>query len=378
MNGTDSSGEVWHNEQIDYDEGGVRGAFNVWTFQSTLRHTVTVFEDITERIRDARALQASEEKFSTAFHTSPDSVNINRLEDGVYIEINEGFTQITGYTREDVLGKSSLEINIWADPADRAKLVTGLLTNGVVNNLEARFRCKDGRIEIALMSARVIEVEGEQCILSMTRPITDWIQAQIALRQQEAELREAHTELEQAYDATLRGWARALELRERETANHSRRVVELTMQVVCAMGIGGVEIQHIQRGALLHDIGKMGIPDSILLKPGQLTDSEWAIMRKHTEYARAVLSEVAYLRPCLDIPYSHHEHWDGTGYPQGLKGEEIPLSARIFSVVDVFDALTHERPYREAWPVKKAISHLIEQSGKYFDPQVVDVFLRCV
>ncbi len=372
------TGKTWQNEQIDYDEGAIQGAFDVRTFLTEPRHTVTVFANITQRIRDAEALRLSEDKFSTAFHISPDSINLNRLADGMYLDINEGFTQLTGYTREDVQGKSSLELNIWVDPEDRARLVKGLREDGVVENLEARFRRKNGDIGIGWMSARVIMIQGEACILSITRDFTKRIEAEVALRQNEAQLREAHHSLEQAYDATLQGWARALELRERETADHSRRVVELTMQVARALGIADEELVHIQRGALLHDIGKMGIPDGILLKPGRLTDDEWVTMRKHTEFARSMLSDIDYLRPSLVIPYCHHEWWDGGGYPLGLRGEEIPLPARIFTIVDVFDALTHDRPYRPAWSPKEAKAYLLEQCAKQFDAQIVEVFLQFV
>ena len=296
----------------------------------------------------------------------------------MYIDINQGFTRLMGYTREEVLGKSSLELNIWADPADRARLVQGLRENGVVENLEAHFRRKNGEIGVGLMSARVIVIQGEKCILSITRDVTERIQAELTLRTSEAELREAHARLGQAYDATLQGWAAALELRERETANHSQRVVEYTMQVAQALGIGGDDLVHLQRGALMHDIGKLGVPDQILLKPGELTSDEWVIMRMHTEFGRNLLKDVDYLRPCITIPYYHHEKWDGSGYPEGLKGEEIPLPARIFAVVDVYDALTHDRPYRPAWSNQEAIRYLAEQSGRHFDPVIVESFIKIV
>ena len=128
----------------------------------------------------------------------------------------------------------------------------------------------------------------------------------------------------------------------------------------------------------MHDIGKMGVPDNILLKPGPLTEEEWEIMRKHPQFAYELLTPIDYLHQALDIPYSHHEKWDGTGYPRGLKGEEIPLAARIFAVVDVWDALTSERPYRPAWSREKAIEYIKTQSGVHFDPQVVEVFLESI
>ena len=184
------------------------------------------------------------------------------------------------------------------------------------------------------------------------------------------------TELAQAYDATIEGWASALELRDQETEGHTRRVTELTLRLARDLGIEGVELEHIRRGALLHDIGKMGVPDSILLKPGPLDEGEWAIMRQHPAYAYNMLSPIEFLHPALEIPYCHHEKWDGSGYPRGLAGEEIPLAARLFAVIDVYDALTSDRPYRKAWTPEKTIDHIREQTGKHFDPQVVEAFLK--
>ncbi|MBC7320079.1 GAF domain-containing protein [bacterium] len=191
-------------------------------------------------------------------------------------------------------------------------------------------------------------------------------------------LQQSNIKLIQAYEATIEGWAKALELRDRETKGHSQRVQDLTTKIARHLGIGDEEIAHIRRGALLHDIGKMGVPDSILLKPSKLTDEEWEIMKMHPVYAYQMLSTIEYLRPALDIPYCHHERWDGSGYPRGLKGKEIPLSARIFAVVDVYDALTSDRPYRKAWTKEEAINYIKEQSGKQFDPEVVEAFLEVI
>jgi PAS domain S-box-containing protein/putative nucleotidyltransferase with HDIG domain len=179
-----------------------------------------------------------------------------------------------------------------------------------------------------------------------------------------------------AYDTTLEGWSRALDLRDKETEGHTQRVTELAVGLARAMGMGEEDLVHVRRGALLHDIGKMGIPDSVLLKPGPLTEHEWEIMRKHPVYAYELLSPIPYLRPALDIPYCHHEKWDGTGYPRGLKEEQIPLAARIFAVVDVWDALQSDRPYRPAWAKERTLDHIREQSGKHFDPNVVEAFLK--
>lgn len=180
--------------------------------------------------------------------------------------------------------------------------------------------------------------------------------------------------LSEAYDSTLEGWARALELRDEPTEGHTRRVTELTLRLARAMGLSEEQILHIRRGAILHDIGKMAIPDSILHKAGALTAEEEALMRRHPQFAYDMLQPIEFLRPALEIPYCHHEKWDGTGYPRGLKGEEIPLAARIFAVADVYDALTSDRPYRKAWTEAQTLEYIRAQSGKYFDPQVVEAF----
>lgn len=201
-------------------------------------------------------------------------------------------------------------------------------------------------------------------------------------RRLEAEGREreqrAALELALAYDATLEGWARALELRDSETEGHSRRVATMTDKLAIALGVPEEDRVHIHRGALLHDIGKMAVPDGILLKPGALNEEEWKILRLHPSHAVELLSPIEYLRPALDIPAYHHERWDGTGYPHGLAGEAIPLAARIFAVADVWDALAHARPYRKAWSVLEVTRHLESLAGSHLDPHIVDLFLRLI
>jgi response regulator RpfG family c-di-GMP phosphodiesterase len=192
------------------------------------------------------------------------------------------------------------------------------------------------------------------------------------------DLQLSNLELTLAYDATIAGWSRAMDLRDKETEGHTQRVTDLTLKLAGAMRLGESQLTHIRHGALLHDIGKMGVPDNILLKPDQLTDEEWQKMRKHPEFAHEMLLSIRYLQPALDIPYCHHEKWDGTGYPRGLKGEEIPIAARIFAVADVWDAITSDRPYRKGWSKKEALQYIQEQSGKYFDPEVVEEFLELI
>lgn len=651
-----------------------------------------IWMDITPQKEAEQRLKQSEEKFAKAFLTSPDSININRLADGVYLDINEGFTRITGYQREDVIGKSSLELNIWVDPQDRARLVEGLRTKGFVDNLEALFRMKNREVRTGLMSARLIEIAGEPCILSITRditerkqyerelegivqvsaamrqaseqsqmipilaeqchllfqpqqlliilstatpsmgkiayadgvwkslegeviPLADWLQqgeggllqrtnpenaqtelvpefmnrvkedewiewfpmktlladvgwlclsrptplssherrllhavldiaasalqraslysqtvqrlkqlnalhiidrainasldlnfttnillAQVvqqlevhaatllkfnplsqmftvlathqypkhliptiyqlvddplrqailerkivviedlrsyrgnrpfwerstgqgyagyaaiplvskgevkgvlelfkhrelqfteeqhrfleALAEQAAiaidnaemfeTLQRNQTHLSLAYEGVIEGFARALELRDSDLHGHSRRVAEITVRLARQFGFGEQELTNIRHGALLHDIGNLAIPEAILQKPGPLSDEEWAIVRKHPEYAREILTNIPSLQPAVVIPYCHHEHWDGSGYPRQLQGEHIPLEARLFSVVDVWDALRSDRPYRAAWERQQIIEYIRSQAGKLFDPKIVPAFL---
>jgi GAF domain-containing protein len=216
-------------------------------------------------------------------------------------------------------------------------------------------------------------------------PDPDWLeffealagQAAIAIDSAEMfeRLNRANAELLAAYDQTLDGWVRALDLRDHETEGHTERVTEMSVVLAQAMDTTGEELVNVQRGARLHDIGKMAVPDGILLKPGQLSDDEREVMARHPVFAKEMLSGIPFLRPALDIPYCHHEHWDGSGYPRHLRGEEIPTAARIFTIIDVWDALSYDRPYRKAWPRQQVIDYVRDQSGSLFDPRMVEAFL---
>ncbi len=217
-------------------------------------------------------------------------------------------------------------------------------------------------------------------------PQIDWIEFMSTLAGQAAiaidsaklfeELQRSNIELVTAYDTTIEGWSRALDYRDRKVEGHSRRVMEITLEVAREMGIDDENLTHVKRGALLHDIGKLGVPDHILFKPGKLNEEEWAMMKRHPEIGFELLSPISFLRPAINIPYYHHEKWDGTGYPRGLKGEQIPLEARVFAVVDVWDALGSDSPYRPALSWDKVKEYILSESGKHFDPSVVDVFVR--
>jgi len=215
--------------------------------------------------------------------------------------------------------------------------------------------CKDGSIVPVDISLSLMNSDKGSYVIAAIRDISD---------------------LAKAHEETLEGWSRAMDFRDKETEQHTQRVTKMTVQIARYMGLSETKIMRIRQGALLHDIGKIAVPDNILLKPGKLTEEEWVIMRKHPEYAYEMLWPIKFLRPALDIPYCHHERWDGSGYPRGLKGEEIPLAARIFAVVDVWDALRSERPYRKGWSGKRVYEYIKEQSGKHFDPQIVELFIE--
>jgi PAS domain S-box-containing protein len=236
----------------------------------------------------------------------------------------------------------------------------------------------------ARIETELVRMDGQSIPVSVTAGQWTWddtVAAQLVVRditarkRREGQLQRAHLELAQAYETTLEGWSHALDLRDKETEGHTQRVTEMTMRLARAFGLSEAELVPVRRGALLHDIGKMGIPDGILLKPGPLTDAEWEVMRKHPSYAHDLLTPIAYLHDALDILYCHHEKWDGTGYPRGLKGEQIPLAARLFAVVDVWDAMRSDRPYRAGWPEERVREHIRSLAGTHFDPEVVRVFL---
>lgn len=287
-------------------------------------------------------------------------------------------------------------VNLSDDPAARAVLERRAITIADVDTTASRFKDASAIREerfISYIAAPLIAKGQVNGMLEIwhRRPLqmdAEWLEFLESLTGQAAiavdnaalyqQLQDSHAELLLSYDTTLEGWIKALDMRDKETEGHTRRVTEMTMQLAHAYPVEREQLVHIRRGALLHDIGKMAIPDAILHKPGPLTSQEWEIMRRHTVYAHNWISPIPYLRPAVDIPYCHHEKWDGSGYPRKLKGEAIPLSARLFSVVDVWDALRSDRPYRAGWPVEKVSDYIRECSGRHFDPNVVEVFLKSV
>ncbi|PKO14281.1 hypothetical protein CVU37_14780 [candidate division BRC1 bacterium HGW-BRC1-1] len=315
---------------------------------------------------------------SAVFLLSP---GINQLEYATGRGFNgTGITRMCPKLGDGMIGKAALERHTVCVPH--------------LDEIKSPFPCAELAMEegfVAMVAIPLISKAQVKGVLTLFHrsaldPEPDWLEFLEALAGQAAiaidssqlfdDLQRANMEQALAYDATIEGWSKAMDLRDEETEGHSLRVTDMTIKMARAAGISDADLVHVRRGALLHDMGKMGIPDSILLKPGPLTDEEMTIMRTHPSLAFDMLAPITFLRPALDIPGCHHEKWDGTGYPRGLKGERIPLAARLFAVVDVWDALRSDRPYRKAWDEERVLEHIRALSGTHFDPKAVEVFFR--
>ncbi len=319
--------------------------------------------DITERKQLEEQIAKSRKMYQSVVDTQQEMIN-RYMPDATLTFVNDAYCRNYGKNRQEMLGHKFLEFTPPELHDEILELINSLTPDKPSIMHEHYVLLPDGSIRWQEWTEQALFTEKGEIkeFQGVGRDITERVQAE--------------DELLRAYDATIEGWAYALDLRDEETEGHSQRVTAMTLRIAGMMGMKDEELAHVRRGALLHDIGKMGIPDDILLKPGQLTDDEWEIMSKHPVYAFEMLSPIAYLRPALDIPYCHHEKFDGSGYPRGLTGEKIPLAARIFAVVDVFDALTSDRPYRKAWSREEALEQIRKESGAHFDPQVVEVFLK--
>lgn len=328
-----------------------------------------------ERRQAEEALRNSEQRYRSLVEHSPEGIVV--YSDSRLVYLNRAALRLFGAeTPEQMLGRPVLEMvhPDWRDEARRRAHLSQRL--GRASSLaEFQYLRLDGStVDVEAVSTPIL-FEGKPAGQVLIRDITGRKRAEQEIYRLHAELTLAYERTLNAYDATIEGWSRALDYRDHETEGHSRRVTELTLRLARAVGMGEEEMVHVRRGALLHDIGKMAVPDRILLKPGPLDDGEWDLMRRHPAYAHEMLTPIAFLRPALDIPHCHHERWDGTGYPQCLEGERIPLAARLFAVVDVWDALRSDRPYRKAWNQGRVLDHIRGLAGTHFDPQVVRAFL---
>jgi PAS domain S-box-containing protein/putative nucleotidyltransferase with HDIG domain len=344
---------------------------------SLLTRSVSVMPDRELEPADKESLQHGLSIYRTLVELSPDAI-VLVAPTGLILLANAQAVSAHGFASADeLLGRNLFEL-VAHEEHQRAMTHLGCAVElGSIRNIEHQLLRVDGSSFPAELSVAVIRdaVGQPQAFIAIVRDITERKQTQMRIEHLLADVQRTNADLIQTYDTTLAGWAAALDLRDEETHGHSQRVTQLTVRLARAMGQDEEEIVQIRRGALLHDIGKMGIPDAILSKPGALTDEEWTIMRRHPEYANQLLAPITFLQPALSIPYYHHEKWDGTGYPCGLQGAAIPLSARLFAVVDVYDALRSNRPYRAGWPEERVRAHIRAQAGSHFDPAVVQAFL---
>ncbi|MFN3490783.1 MAG: HD domain-containing phosphohydrolase [Anaerolineales bacterium] len=325
-----------------------------------------------ERIRMQKALLESEAQFRLLAENASDMI-ARLTTDGRMLYVSPASKTILGYEPDELTGKICFDL---MHEEDRPWVINLFETRPIKTSYTIAYRAlhKAGYYIWLESSARPVldKTTGEPTeIQTASRDITE-------RKKNEEALQLAHTSLQEAYEKTIEGWVRALDLRDRETEGHTQRVTELTLRVAAKLGFTDEEMIHIKRGALLHDMGKMAIPDEILQKTGPLNESEWVKMRQHPVYAFEMLSNIAYLHPALEIPFFHHERWDGSGYPRGLKGEEIPLAARMFAIVDVWDALSSDRPYRKKLPRHEVIAYLREKSGTLFEPRLVNIFLEMI
>jgi len=318
------------------------------------------------------ALAESEAQFRLMAENSSDMISKHDTS-GIFLYVSPACRTLLGYEPEELIGTSVTPL---IHPEDANQLIELLATpswDDVTTTFHYRARRKNDEYIWLETTARLFfdKNSQKQEFQASSRDITERKQSQEALQI-------AHADLQEAYDRTIEGWVKALDLRDRETEGHTQRVTEITVKLARKLNCTEDELVHIRRGALLHDMGKMGIPDEILQKPGPLTDDEWVVMRRHPQYAYQMLSPIKYLSQALIIPYYHHERWDGSGYPHKLKGTDIPLHARFFAVVDVWDALQRDRPYRKGLPSKEIVEYLQKEAGRLFDPEIVEIFILLI
>ena len=334
-----------------------------------VERAVRQWETLRDQKRMQSALAEREAQFRLLAENSSDMISRHDMQ-GNFLYVSPASRAVLGYEPAELIGQSIASLVHPEDVQTVLRLMTLPQRASSATTLHYRARQKDGIYIWLETAARVICDEQSQAIevQSSSRDITERKHSQVALQK-------AHEDLQDAYDKTIEGWILALDLRDHETEGHTQRVTDMTLKLAQELGCSAEDLVHIRRGALLHDMGKMGIPDEILQKPGPLTDAEWITMRRHPVYAYQMLSPIRYLDQALIIPYYHHERWDGSGYPHGLKGEAIPLFARLFAVVDVWDALSSDRPHRKRLPPEEVIEYIEQEAGRLFDPEIVKKFL---
>jgi PAS domain S-box-containing protein len=325
--------------------------------------------DMTERKTVENQLRQSEERLSKVFRTIPDSVTVSSVSDGRLMEVNDGFLRITGYSREEVVGRTIVDLNLWKNPLDRDRLVELLQEKGRVVDLEADFRVKSGAVINCLISAEMINLQQEKCLLAVIKDITERKRAQEFLKESYDKVR---TALQSSVDIA----AKMVDMKDPYTAGHQRRVAKLAMAVAREMKMEEDTVTYLGLAAKVHDIGKINVPAEILNKTGRLTNIEFQLMMTHSQAGHDILNGVDFPWPLAKIVLQHHERMDGSGYPKGLRGEEIMLEARIIAVADTVEAMSGHRPYRPSLGVKEALDEIKAHKDVLYDGKVVEACLR--
>jgi PAS domain S-box-containing protein/putative nucleotidyltransferase with HDIG domain len=383
----DQVGRGWHIEASLWDGEYVIGVLNVdnlITHQPLNEHDVEIvglygafIGHSLSRLRLQVTRHESEQRFAEAFEHAPLGMTLVSA-DLKFLSVNRQFSRLLGYEPEEMIGRHVYDYT-HPDDIPREEELTAQALSGRIPRFEQkkRYLRRDGSIAYGQLVATLVRDKAGVPMygLGMIQDISEQRRAQEEIDRLVEDLRHLNADLIRSYDATIQGLIRALDLRDSETEGHSERVAAMTVELARRMGVAEDTREHLRRGALLHDIGKVGIPDRILSKPEPLTSEEWIVMRRHPTYAYEMLRSIAFLEDALDIPLCHHEKWDGTGYPRGLAGEEIPFAARIFAITDVWDALASDRPYRPRWSRERVLAHVAGLSGSHFDPRVVEAFL---
>jgi len=361
--------EAMKSGALDYI---VKSSESMTDMPHIVERAIQQWQTLREQERIQNALAEREAQFRLLAENSSDIISRHDMH-GNILYISPACRTLIGYEPAELTGQSIIPLIHPDDVKSILELISSSRWDDPTTAIPYRARHKNGEYIWLETTARIIyDPENKATeVQSSSRDITERRQAQVALQK-------AHDELQNAYDKTIEGWVLALDLRDRETEGHTQRVTEMALRLARELECMDEELIHIRRGALLHDMGKMGIPDEILQKPGPLTEEEWRTMRRHPQYVYQMLSPINYLNQALIIPYYHHERWDGSGYPHGLKGEEIPLFARLFAVVDVWDALSSDRPYRKRIPLQEVIEYLEQEAGRLFDPNIVKKFLPLI
>ncbi len=325
--------------------------------------------DITESRRAVEALRLSEEKSSKAFHSSPLWMSISRMEDGLLLEVNDAFVASTGYAREEAVGRTTTELGLWADPADRKKLVEIVERDGFARDFEAPVRYKSGETGTALWSAELIKLDGRDCAIATMLDITEQ-------RRARANLEQSYGRLQGALIGTVQALAMTTEMRDPYTSGHQKRVALLSAAIAREMGLPDDGLHALQLAASIHDLGKISVPAEILSKPSRISPLEFGLIKGHPEVGYGILKDIDFPWPIARIVLEHHERIDGSGYPKGLKGEETLLESRVLMVADVVEAMATYRPYRPALGTEAALEEITKNKGILYDPAVVEACLE--